>query len=43
MLIYAGFVAAIVLAGQPGQTKPADNAVPMPALIGDAPLFRKDI
>lgn len=43
MLVYAGLVAAVVLAGRPAEVVPQDVALPLPAIIGSAPLFRKDI
>ena len=43
MFIYVGFVAAIVLAGGPADVEQQDTAVPLPAIVGSAPLLRKDI
>ena len=43
MFIYVGFVAAIVLAGRPADVGQQDVALPVPAIIGSAPLLRKDI
>ena len=43
MFIYVGLVAAIVLAGPPADAMKQDTALPMPAIVGNAPLLRKDI
>ncbi len=46
MFVYIGLVAAIVLAGRPVEVVQQDTALPLPALpaiIGNAPLLRKDI
>ena len=43
MFIYIGLVAAIVLAGPPAEEMQQDAALPMPAIVGNAPLLRKDI
>ncbi len=43
MFIYVGLVAAIVLAGRPADVVPPEAALPVPAIVGSAPLFRKDI
>ena len=43
MFIYAGLVAAIVLAGPPADVAQQDTALPVPAIVGAAPLLRKDI
>ena len=43
MFIYIGLVAAIVLAGPPADVAEQDAVVPLPAVIGNAPLLRKDI
>lgn len=43
MFIYFGLMAAFIMAGQPDESEQLDNAVPMPAIVGEAPLFRKDI
>ena len=43
MFVYVGLVAALVLAGRPADVVRQDAALPIPAIIGSAPLFRKDI
>ena len=43
MFIYIGLVAAIVLAGQPAEVEQQDAALPLPAIVGSAPLLRRDI
>ncbi|MDJ0750760.1 MAG: hypothetical protein QNJ11_14840 [Woeseiaceae bacterium] len=43
MFVYIGLVAAIVLAGQPDEVEQQDTAVPLPAIVGSAPLLRRDI
>jgi len=44
MFVYAGLVAAIVLAGRPADVVvQPDTALPLPAIVGSAPLLRKDI
>ncbi len=43
MFIYVGLVAAIVMAGRPADVVQQDAAVPLPAIVGSAPLLRKDI
>ena len=43
MFIYIGLLAAIVLAGQPAEVERQDTALPLPAIVVNAPLLRKDI
>ena len=44
MFIYAGFVAAIALAGNPADARTATSeAAPQPVLAGNTPLLRRDI
>ena len=43
MFIYIGLAAAIVLAGRPADVATQDSMLPVPAIVGSAPLFRKDI
>ena len=43
MFIYIGLAAAIVLAGRPADVTVQDSMLPVPAIVGSAPLFRKDI
>ena len=43
MLIYIGFFAAMLLAGRPADVAGQDSLLPVPAIVGSAPLFRKDI
>lgn len=44
MFIYLGLIAAIVLAGPPGDAGPADHDFTRgPVVIVDSPLLRRDI
>ena len=43
MFIYLGLIATIITAGQPSDAVRQDAALPMPAVVGSAPLLRKDI
>ena len=43
MFVYIGLVAALVLAGRPAGVVQQDVLRPIPAIVGSAPLLRKDI
>ncbi len=43
MFVYVGMAAAIVVAGRPAEIVQQDAALPLPVIVGSAPLFRKDI
>lgn len=43
MVIYFGLVAAVVLAGRPAEVVQQEAALPLPAIVGTAPILRKDI
>ncbi|MDJ0749105.1 MAG: hypothetical protein QNJ11_06455 [Woeseiaceae bacterium] len=43
MFVYVGLAAAIVVAGPPTEVAERDSVLPLPVVVGSAPLFRKDI
>ncbi len=43
MVIYISLIAVIVLQGRPVDAPEQNALLPVPAIVGSAPIFRKDI